>query len=104
MWSSSSLVSTLNRARRSDAHTANEAAITHTACLCQNENWGHIFTTKNAGATPNETMSQRLSNSAPNSLADFANRAMYPSRASKTIARKMSHALYMQLLGSLATV
>ena len=76
MWSSSSLVSTLNRASRSDAQTAYEAAITHTASLWKNENCGHIFTSRNAGATPKDTMSQRLSNSAPNSLADFASRAM----------------------------
>ena len=75
MWSSSSLVSTLNRASRNAAQHANEAAITHTACLWKKENCGHIFTSRKAGATPKETMSHKLSNSAPNSLDAFASRA-----------------------------
>ena len=73
--SSSSLVSTLNRASRIAAHAAYDAAITHTASRCRKANCGQIFTSKNAGATPNVTRSHRLSNSAPKSLAVRDSRA-----------------------------
>ncbi len=73
--SSSSLVSTLNRASRNAAQAAYDAAITHTASRWKKAKCGHIFTSRNAGATPNVTRSQRLSNSAPKSLAVRDSRA-----------------------------
>ncbi len=74
-WSSSSLVSTLNRASRSAAQAANAAAMTQTAWLCRYVNRGHIFTSRKPGATPKLTTSHRLSNWAPKSLVVRASRA-----------------------------
>ena len=45
-----------------------------------------------AGANPNDTMSARLSNSLPNSLAVLVSRATRPSRPSSNIAAKIAHA------------
>jgi hypothetical protein len=45
-----------------------------------------------AGAAPNDTISDRLSYWAPNSLCVLVMRAIRPSRPSRTIAMKMAHA------------
>ena len=74
-WSSSSVVSTLNRASRNAAQAAYDAAITQTASRCKYANRGHIFTSRKPGATPNVTKSHKLSNCAPKSLVVFDSRA-----------------------------
>ena len=57
-----------------------------------------------AGANPNDTMSARLSNSLPNSLAVLVNRATRPSRPSSSIAAKIAHAAALKLPSIEATI
>ena len=53
----------------------------------------HSYITS-AGAAPNETMSDRLSYSAPNALCVLVSRATRPSRLSSTMATKMAIAAW----------
>ena len=90
MWSSLSSDSTLKRASRSAAQQTNNAAIVHTASLWRLVNCGHIFTSRIAGARPNDTRSHRLSSWAPKSLVRRVSRATWPSTASKNMASRIN--------------
>ena len=56
----------------------------------------HSYMTS-AGAAPNDTMSARLSNSAPNALCVLVSRATRPSRLSSTAATKIAMAAWSKL-------
>jgi hypothetical protein len=57
-----------------------------------------------AGASPNDTMSARLSNSLPKSLAVLVIRATRPSSPSRNIATKIDHAAAVKLPSIAATI
>jgi hypothetical protein len=57
-----------------------------------------------AGARPNDTMSDKLSYSLPNSLAVLVSRATRPSSPSRNIAAKIAHAADGKLPSIAATM
>ena len=99
-WSSSSSVSTLNRASRRIVHSTNSTATAqrmrpgqfHARSAWPANVWFASWSIRKAGATPKLRASHRLSSWAPSSLLWPSNRAADPSNASKTIARKISPA------------